>query len=50
MTFASVGMIFVGLFLIGGVISAVRQGLKGLAIVSGAAAALALTAGVLWWQ
>ncbi|MEZ0071822.1 hypothetical protein [Planotetraspora sp. GP83] len=50
MTFASGGMIFIGLFLVGGVISAVRQGLKVLAVLAGAGAALAITAGVMWWQ
>jgi hypothetical protein len=43
-------MIFVGLFLIGGVISALRQGLKLMAVLAGVGAALAITAGVVWWQ
>jgi hypothetical protein len=43
-------MIFIGLFLIGGVISGFRQGLKLMAVLAGLAAALAITAGVLWWQ
>ncbi|WP_169978396.1 MULTISPECIES: hypothetical protein [unclassified Microbispora] len=50
MTFASGGMIFIGLFLIGGVISGIRQGSKLLAALTGVGAALALTAGVMWWQ
>ncbi|WP_162842227.1 hypothetical protein [Sphaerimonospora mesophila] len=50
MTLASVGMIFVGLFLIGGVISGVRQGIKPLAVLAGVGAVLAITAGVLWWE
>lgn len=50
MTFASGGMIFIGLFLIGGVISALRQGYKLMAALTGVGAALAITAGVMWWQ
>jgi hypothetical protein len=50
MTLASGGMIFIGLFLVGGVYSAVRQGLKILAALAGVGAALAITAGVMWWQ
>ncbi|WP_214104472.1 hypothetical protein [Acrocarpospora catenulata] len=50
MTLASGGMIFFGLFLIGGVISFFRQGFKVAAVVTGAVSALAITAGVLWWQ
>ncbi|GII26687.1 hypothetical protein [Planotetraspora mira] len=50
MTFASGGMIFIGLFLLGGVYSAIRQRLKVLAALTGVAAALAITAGVMWWQ
>jgi hypothetical protein len=50
MTFASGGMIFIGLFLIGGVISGIRQGLKLMAALAGICAALAITAGVMWWE
>ncbi|MCG5212449.1 hypothetical protein [Streptosporangium sp. KLBMP 9127] len=42
-------MVFVGLFMIGGVVSFFKQGLKVFAGVLGVAAALAITAGVLWW-
>ncbi|MFO7251189.1 MAG: hypothetical protein DIU60_010615 [Actinomycetes bacterium] len=45
----AIAMVFVGLFLVGGVISFVRQGLRLGAAVLGVGAALALTAGVLWW-
>ncbi|MFC0556042.1 hypothetical protein ACFFHJ_34570 [Planotetraspora thailandica] len=43
-------MIFIGLFLLGGVYSAIRQGIKMLAVLAGVGAALAITAGVMWWQ
>jgi hypothetical protein len=42
-------MVFVGLFLIGGVISFLKQGMRLGAIVMGVGAVLAITAGVLWW-
>ncbi|GAA5052658.1 hypothetical protein HNP84_001463 [Thermocatellispora tengchongensis] len=42
-------MVFVGLFLVGGVVSFFKQGLKLFAAVLGVGAALAITAGVLWW-
>ena len=42
-------MMFVGLFMIGGVYSLLRQGLKIGAAVLGVGAALAITAGVMWW-
>ncbi|MFG2072765.1 hypothetical protein [Nonomuraea maritima] len=42
-------MVFVGLFLIGGVISLIRQGTKIGAVVCAVGAAMAITAGVLWW-
>lgn len=45
----AVVMIFVGLFLVGGVISFLKQGLKAFAVLLGVGAALAITAGVLWW-
>ncbi|MFD1540022.1 hypothetical protein [Nonomuraea guangzhouensis] len=42
-------MVFIGLFLIGGVFSLARQGLKIGAAVCAVGAALAITAGVMWW-
>ncbi|HEX4816765.1 MAG TPA: hypothetical protein VFV66_28830 [Nonomuraea sp.] len=42
-------MVFVGLFLIGGVFSLARQGLKIGAVICAVGAAMAITAGVLWW-
>jgi hypothetical protein len=42
-------MVFIGLFMIGGVISLIKQGLKLFAAVVGVGAAMAITAGVLWW-
>ncbi|MGN9839417.1 hypothetical protein ACTMTI_14980 [Nonomuraea sp. H19] len=42
-------MVFIGLFLIGGVFSLARQGLKIGAVVCAVGAAMAVTAGVLWW-
>jgi hypothetical protein len=42
-------MVFVGLFLIGGVFSLAKQGLKIGAVVCAVGAAMAITAGVLWW-
>ena len=42
-------MVFLGLFLIGGVFSLGRQGLKMGAAVCAVGAALAITAGVMWW-
>ncbi|WP_248964866.1 hypothetical protein [Sphaerisporangium perillae] len=45
----AVAMIFVGLFMIGGVFSFAKQGIKAGAVVLGVGAALAITAGVLWW-
>ncbi|MFI0416864.1 hypothetical protein [Spongiactinospora sp. 9N601] len=42
-------MMFVGLFLIGGVVSFFKQGMRLFAVVLGVGAALAITAGVLWW-
>lgn len=41
--------LFLGLFLIGGVISFLKQGLKTAAAIAGVCGALAITAGVLWW-
>ncbi|MBB6343948.1 hypothetical protein ACWGH8_11030 [Nonomuraea muscovyensis] len=45
----AVAMVFVGLFLIGGVISLAKQGLKIGAVVCAVGAAMAITAGVMWW-
>ncbi len=45
----AIALVFVGLFLIGGVVSLAKQGLKIGAAVCGIGAAMALTAGVLWW-
>ncbi|MEV0228899.1 hypothetical protein [Nonomuraea sp. NPDC050786] len=42
-------MVFLGLFLIGGVFSLFRQGLKIGAAICALGAAMAITAGVLWW-
>ncbi|MBE1592824.1 hypothetical protein ACFPOI_19405 [Nonomuraea angiospora] len=42
-------MVFIGLFLIGGVFSLAKQGLKIGAAVCALGAAMAITAGVLWW-
>ncbi|WP_198168422.1 hypothetical protein [Herbidospora yilanensis] len=50
MNFSSSAMIFIGLFMIGGVVSFAKQKLKLAAVVTGALSALALTAGVMWWQ
>ncbi|GAA3658397.1 hypothetical protein GCM10022224_022240 [Nonomuraea antimicrobica] len=45
----AVAMVFIGLFLIGGVFSLARQGLKIGAGICVLGAAMAITAGVLWW-
>ena len=42
-------MVFIGLFLIGGVFSFYKQGMRVGAVVMGVGAVLAITAGVLWW-
>ncbi|WP_171075278.1 hypothetical protein [Nonomuraea basaltis] len=42
-------MVFIGLFLIGGVFSLARQGVKIGAVICAVGAAMAITAGVLWW-
>lgn len=47
LTWTSALLIALGLFLVGGVISFVRQGLKLVAVVLAALAALAVAAGVL---
>ncbi|GAA3468156.1 hypothetical protein [Nonomuraea roseola] len=45
----AIAMVFIGLFLVGGVVSLFKQGLKIGAVICGIGAAMALTAGVLWW-
>jgi hypothetical protein len=45
----AVAMVFVGLFLVGGVISLAKQGLKVGAAICAVGAAMAITAGVMWW-
>ncbi|HLU71911.1 MAG TPA: hypothetical protein VKZ82_07010 [Nonomuraea sp.] len=45
----AVVMVFLSLFLAGGVISLIRQGMKTGAAVCGLGAAMALFAGVMWW-
>ncbi|NRQ36218.1 hypothetical protein HII36_30930 [Nonomuraea sp. NN258] len=42
-------MMFLGLFLIGGVVSLGKQGMKLGATVCAVGAAMAITAGVMWW-
>ncbi|RVX39547.1 hypothetical protein EDD27_1906 [Nonomuraea polychroma] len=42
-------MVFIGLFLIGGVFSLAKQGLKIGAVICAVGAAMAISAGVLWW-
>ncbi|GLW12209.1 hypothetical protein Misp01_73370 [Microtetraspora sp. NBRC 13810] len=42
-------MVFIGLFMAGGVFSLFKQGLKVFAALVGVGAVLAITAGVLWW-
>ncbi|MEW9548605.1 hypothetical protein [Nonomuraea sp. NPDC050783] len=45
----AVVLVFLGMFLVGGVFSLARQGLKIGAVVCAVGAAMAVTAGVLWW-
>jgi hypothetical protein len=45
----AIAMVFIGLFLIGGVFSLAKQGFKIGAAVCALGAAMAITAGVLWW-
>jgi hypothetical protein len=45
----SIALLFVGLFFVGGVISLIKQGLKLGAVICVVGAAMAITAGVLWW-
>ncbi len=45
----AVAMAFVALFLVGGIVSFLKQGLKVGALVLGVLAAMATTAAVLWW-
>ncbi|GII90353.1 hypothetical protein [Sinosporangium siamense] len=48
--FLAVAMVFLGLFLVGGVVSTLKQGhSKAFAGVLGVLAAMAIAAGVLWW-
>jgi hypothetical protein len=42
-------MVFIGLFLAGGVFSLLKQGLKIGAAICAVGAAMAIAAGVLWW-
>ncbi|MFF4614607.1 hypothetical protein [Nonomuraea jabiensis] len=46
---SAIAMVFIGLFLVGGVFSLAKQGLKIGAAVCALGAAMAITAGVLWW-
>ncbi|GHH62222.1 hypothetical protein GCM10017673_00840 [Streptosporangium violaceochromogenes] len=46
----AIAMAFVALFLVGGVVSFLKQGLKAGALLLGALAAMATTAAVLWWR
>ncbi|MEV7007654.1 hypothetical protein [Streptosporangium sp. NPDC051022] len=45
----AVAMAFIALFLVGGIVSFLKQGLKVGALVLGVLAAMATTAAVLWW-
>ncbi|MEU6997781.1 hypothetical protein [Nonomuraea sp. NPDC046570] len=45
----AIALAFLGLFLIGGVISLTKQGLKVGAVVCGVAAVMAITGAVMWW-
>ncbi|MFI6319145.1 hypothetical protein ACIBG8_16570 [Nonomuraea sp. NPDC050556] len=45
----AIALACVGLFLVGGVISMIKQGLKIGAVICGIGAALAITGAVLWW-
>ncbi|MEU0516305.1 hypothetical protein [Streptosporangium sp. NPDC006007] len=45
----AVAMAFVAMFLVGGVVSFLKQGLKAGALLLGVLAAMATTAAVLWW-
>ncbi|GAA3033956.1 MULTISPECIES: hypothetical protein [Streptosporangium] len=46
---SAVAMAFVALFLVGGIISFIKQGLRRGAVLLGVLAVLATTAAVLWW-
>ncbi|WP_169729343.1 hypothetical protein [Thermoactinospora rubra] len=46
---AALALVFVGLFLVGGVVSFVKQGMRVGALICGIGAALAITGAVLWW-
>ncbi|MFC4059920.1 hypothetical protein ACFOWE_16565 [Planomonospora corallina] len=45
----AIAMAFAALFLVGGVVSFLKQGIKVGALVLAGLAALAITAAVLWW-
>ncbi|ACZ85866.1 hypothetical protein [Streptosporangium roseum] len=45
----AVAMAFIALFLVGGIVSFIKQGLKVGAVLLAVLAALATTAAVLWW-
>ncbi|WP_202638314.1 hypothetical protein [Bailinhaonella thermotolerans] len=45
----AIALIFLGLFLIGGVVSFIRMGIRLFAVVLGLGAVLAIVAGVLRW-
>ncbi|GAA3082617.1 hypothetical protein [Streptosporangium carneum] len=45
----AVAMAFIALFLVGGIVSFFKQGLKTGAVVLAVLAAMATTAAVLWW-
>ncbi|MCK2220886.1 hypothetical protein MF672_044830 [Actinomadura sp. ATCC 31491] len=45
----AVVLVFLGLFLAGGVFSLIKQGLRIGAVVCAVGAVMAITAGVLWW-
>ncbi|WP_329093183.1 MULTISPECIES: hypothetical protein [unclassified Streptosporangium] len=46
---AAVAMAFVALFLVGGIVSFLKQGLRKGAVLLAVLAALSTTAAVLWW-
>ncbi|MEV0596498.1 hypothetical protein [Nonomuraea cavernae] len=45
----AIAMVFIGLFLIGGIFSLAKQGLKIGAVICAIGAAMAIMAGVMWW-
>lgn len=46
---SAIAMAFVALFLVGGIVSFLKQGLKGGAVLLAVLAVLATTGAVLWW-